>query len=534
MADVLLVGAEELENLGTRYLAAVLRAHGYAVELAAFSTSAETAAVVRQAAQLRPRLIGLSVIFQYRAPEFLALASELKRVLPQVHITTGGHFPTFTARELLRDNPALDSVVRGEGEYTLLELVQQIDAPETWDTIQGLSFRRDSRVHDNPPRPLIANLDTLPFPVRDTAPQVHLGIGYTPIVGSRGCYRDCAFCSIHSFYGASPGKIQRFRSVPNLVDEMELLYHTFGVRFYVFNDDEWFPGGKARLARVDALERELRRRGLDVMMSIKCRADDVEEGLFRRLLHMGVMRAYVGIESGSDHSLATLNKHTTVAQNRNALETLHRVGMLADFGMIFFDPDSTIEDVRANLDFFHEMAGAGQAPLSFGRMEVYAGTAIQARLQQEGRLTGNYLAWNYVIPDPRVELLFRLMIAAMWRRHYENDGLAKLCSVACYELTMYQYLLRERADRGLMDAVHRVVARVNNHSLAMLEEMLDFVSHENIHDVRRVNDQAAAWASRVNQFDFEVQEELAQVRHRIVQDALWATGGQDGPLAEAT
>ena len=288
--------------------------------------------------------------------------------------------------------------------------------------------------------------------MRDTPPQLHLGIGYSPIVGSRGCYRDCAFCSIHSFYGASPGKLQRFRSVPNLVDEMELLYHTFGVRFFVFNDDEWFPPGKARLARVDALERELRRRDLDVMMSIKCRADDVEEGLFRRLLDMGVVRAYVGVESGSDHSLATLNKHTTVAQNRDALETLHRVGMLADFGMIFFDPDSTVEDVRANLDFFHEMAGAGQAPLSFGRMEVYAGTPILARLQREGRLTGNYLAWNYIIPDPRVELLFRLMIATMWRRHYDSDGLAKLCSVACYELTMYTYLLRERADRRLMDA----------------------------------------------------------------------------------
>ena len=457
-------------------------------------------------------MIGLSVIFQYRAPEFLALASELKRVLPQVHITTGGHFPTFTARELLRDNPALDSVVCGEGEYTLLELVQQIDAPETWDTIQGLSFRRDSRIHDNPPRPLIANLDSLPFPVRDTAPQVHLGIGYTPIVGSRGCYRDCAFCSIHAFYGASPGKIQRFRSVPNLVDEMELLYHTFGVRFYVFNDDEWFPGGKARLARVDALERELRRRDLDVMMSIKCRADDVEEGLFRRLLDMGVMRAYVGIESGSDHSLATLNKHTTVAQNRNALETLHRVGMLADFGMIFFDPDSTVEDVRANLDFFHEMAGAGQAPLSFGRMEVYAGTAIQARLQQEGRLTGSYLAWNYVIPDPRVELLFRLMIATMWRRHYESDGLAKLCSVACYELTMYQYLLRERADRRPDGrGASRSSPRVNNHSLALLEEMFDFVSPRE-HLRRAAGERSGRGRGPVAStiFDFEVGQELAQ------------------------
>ena len=76
MLDVLLVGAEELENLGTRYLAAVLRQHGYSVELAAFSTADDAGAVVRQAKLARPRLIGLSVIFQYRAPEFLALAGE--------------------------------------------------------------------------------------------------------------------------------------------------------------------------------------------------------------------------------------------------------------------------------------------------------------------------------------------------------------------------------------------------------------------------------------------------------------------------
>ncbi len=508
MLDVLLVGAEELENLGTRYLAAVLRQHGYSVELAPFSTAGDMGTVVRWAQRARPRLLGLSIIFQYRAPEFLALAGELRRVLPETHITAGGHFPTFTASELLRDYSALDSVVRGEGELTLLELVQKLDSPEAWPTILGLSFRCDGRVVENPPRPLIANLDRLPFPARDTPPQHHLGIGFSPIVGSRGCYRDCAFCSIRSFYRASRGKVQRFRSVANLVDEMEMLYHTFGVCFFIFNDDEWFPAGKARLVRAAALDSELKRRGLDVIMSIKCRADDVTEDLFRRLLDMGVVRAYVGVESGSDHSLRTLNKRTTVAQNRQALEVLHKVGMLADFGLIFFDPESTAEDIRANLDFFHDMAGEGQAPLSFGRMEVYAGTPILDRLQSQGRLTGNYLAWNYTIPDPRVEMLFRLMIATMRHRHYANDGLAKQCSIAYYELTMYKYLLKERADPTLSEQLRQIVARVNNHSLTMLEEMFDFTLHENIYDANRVNDQAAAWASRINLFDLQVQAEL--------------------------
>jgi anaerobic magnesium-protoporphyrin IX monomethyl ester cyclase len=516
MLDVLLVGAEELENLSTRYLAAVLRQHGYSVELAAFSTADEMESVVQQAQETRPRLVGLSMIFQYRAPEFLALASNLRQVLPQAHITTGGHWPTFAAADLLRDNPALDSVVRGEGELTLLELMQRLDSPEAWHTILGLSFWRDGQIVESPPRPLIADLDSLPFPSRDTPPEYYLGIGLTPILGSRGCYRDCSFCSIHSFYGASAGPLQRFRSVPNLVDEMEMLYHTRNARFFIFNDDEWFPPGKMKLTRIDALEKELARRKLDVIMSIKCRADDVEQDLFRRLRDLGVVRAYIGIESGSDHSLRTLNKKTTADQNRQALEVLNKVGLLADFGLIFFDPESTVEDIRANLDFFHAMAGEGQAPLSFGRLEVYAGTPILARLQSEGRLTGDYLAWNYSIPDPRVEMLFRLMVATMRHRHYDNDGLGKQCFAACYELMIYQHL----HSQGAAELSHRlrdIVARVNNHSLTMLQEMFDFTLHENIYDATVVNDRAAQWASRVNLFDLHMQAELGSWRSQVAQ-----------------
>jgi hypothetical protein len=300
---------------------------------------------------------------------------------------------------------------------------------------------------------------------------------------------------------------------------MEVLYHTFRVRFFIFNDDEWFPAGRARLARVADLESALKQRRLDVIMSVKCRADDVTEDLFCRLLDMGVVRSYVGIESGSDHSLRTLNKKTTVAQNRRALEVLHKVGMLADFGLIFFDPDSTIEDIRANLDFFHDMAGEGQAPLSFGRMEVYAGTPILERLQSEGRLTGDYMAWNYVMPDPRVEMLFRLMIATLRHRVYDNDGLGKQCSIACYELMMYKYILGTQADPLLSEQVRDIVARVNNHSLTVLEEMFDFVLRENIYDAKLVNDQAAAWASRVNLFDLQMQAELENWKAQVAQNA---------------
>jgi anaerobic magnesium-protoporphyrin IX monomethyl ester cyclase len=518
MVDALLIGAEELENLATRYLAAVLRSHGFSVELAAFSTAGDMDAVLRQAGRMRPRLAGLSIIFQYRTPEFMALAGELRRVLPEAHLTAGGHFPTFAAAELLRDFPALDSVVRGEGELTLLELMQRLNDRGAWPAIRGLSFRHDGRIVANPPRPLIADLDSLPFPQRDTPPQQHLGFGYSPILGSRGCTHDCAFCSIHSFYRHGGGPPQRFRSVANLVDEMSALRDRFNVRFFVFNDDEWFPPGRgARLERIDAFEAELRRRGLNVIMSIKCRADDVEVDLFRRLLDIGVVRAYIGVESGSDRSLQTLNKHTTADQNRRALEALQHVGMLADFGLIFFDPDSTVEDVRANLDFLREMGGTGLAPLSFGRMEVYAGTPIEARLLCEGRLSGSYFAWNYAIVEPRVEMLWRLMIAAMHHRQHDNRGLAKQCSVAYYELMMYRHLHADRYQPVLAESLRQIVARVNNHSLAIFEEMFDFTLHDDIRSVARVNDLATACATRVNLFDLEVSAELAAWRDAVAE-----------------
>jgi anaerobic magnesium-protoporphyrin IX monomethyl ester cyclase len=522
MLDVLLVGAEELENLGTRYLAAVLRQHGFSVQLAAFSTEADGPAVIDLARRTLPRLVGLSLIFQYRAPEFLRLAADLRRELPGAHITVGGHFPSFADAELLDLSPDLDSVVRGEGEYTLLELVQRLDDRQSWSGIHGLSFRQGGRVMRTPPRPLIRDLDTLPFPARDTPPQQDLGMGFSPILGSRGCHCNCSFCSISAFYGASGGSSQRFRSVANMAEEMEDLYRRFGVRFFVFNDDEWFPAGRARVDRVNALASELRRRQLDAIMSIKCRADDVEEDLFRRLLEMGVVRAYVGVESGSDHSLRTLNKHTTAAQNERALETLNKVGILADFGLIFFDPDSTVEDIQANLGFFHRMAGDGQAPLSFGRLEVYAGTPILHRLQREGRLSGDFLAWNYTISDPRVELLFRLMVTTMRHRHYDSDGLSKQCSMSCYRLAMYKHVMGTQADPRLADDLRGMVARLNNHSLALLEDMLRFTMSEDIYEVNRVNDQAAVWAGQVNLYDMAAMAEVNDWQGRLESDATRA------------
>jgi len=112
---------------------------------------------------------------------------------------------------------------RAKGELTLLELVQQLDAPETWDSILGLSFRRADRGRQQRAAPTRRRSRHAAVPFARYAAAESSRHRRSPIVGSRGCYRDCAFCSIRAFYGGSRGSLQRFRSVPNLVNEMEML-----------------------------------------------------------------------------------------------------------------------------------------------------------------------------------------------------------------------------------------------------------------------------------------------------------------------
>jgi hypothetical protein len=112
------------------------------------------------------------------------------------------------------------------------------------------------------------------------------------------------------------------------------------------------------------------------------------------------------------------------------------------------------------------------------------------------------------------------MITAMRRRQYEDTGLCKQCSIAYYELTMFRYLHADCYDPLLGDRLKDIVARVNNHSLAILEEMFDFTLHGDICDHELVNDRAVDWATRVNTFDLAVEVELSRWRELVTSRVL--------------
>jgi hypothetical protein len=339
----------------------------------------------------------LSLAFQWRAKDFLALAMALRDGSYRGHLTAGGHFATFTAREILADFPELDSIVRQEAEETLVSLARAVACGDSrLSEIPGLALRDPAT--GTPyltPQPALPDLATLPPPDRSGEPAQCFGHGIAPLVGSRGCYANCTFCCIAAWHEESqPGKRYRLRSVEDIADEMVVLQRTRGIDIFVFHDDNFFvPGHKKNAERFSALADALEARGIGPFATVvKARPTDVHPEVFRILKErLRCIRVYVGIETDADQGLVTLGRWSSSPKNHKAIELVRALDLYTCFNMLLFDPDTTVESLERNIDF---MRAAADFPFNFGRVELYAGTPLLDRMLREGRCWGDYMQWD--------------------------------------------------------------------------------------------------------------------------------------------
>lgn len=397
---VLLVGPDLESNLSLLYLASSLRAAGHVPVVAPFNAWDDAPAVLEAAREAD--LVGLSMCFQVRAPEFLALAEALKADVPDRPVVAGGHHASCAAAELLENHHALDVVVIHEGEDALVALANLgaalvARAPE----VPGVAFRRGGRAAFSAPRPIREDLDGLPRPDRSGPARLLCGVPTAYVMGSRGCVSDCDYCCITTLHRLAPGPRFRQRSPADVADEMADLYHRRGVRQFVFHDDNFLvPSQAHNRARIEALDAVLRARGVrDIGLVLKCSPRDADRAILERLRSMGLLRIFMGIESASACGLASIGRRQTIEQNERALATTEALGISAQYTLIVFHPEATIESMLADLDF----AGRHPAhPLNYCRAEVYSGTPLEARMVAAGRAEGSYLGRIYRYTDDRV------------------------------------------------------------------------------------------------------------------------------------
>ncbi len=431
MASVALIGPEIEENLSLRYIASSLAAAGHETDIVPFNQAGDFPFALERILANDPILVGISLAFQWRANDFLALAVALRERGYKGHITLGGHFATFAASNIIVDFPEVSSICRQEAEETVVSLTQALVAAEAsgkapeLSEIPGLALRTDDGRPLLTPHPRLPDLAKLPRPDRRGEPAACFGHGISPLVSSRGCYANCSFCCIAAWHEQSlPGKRYRIREVDDVADEMVDMQRTRGIEIFVFHDDNFFvPGHKRNFERFSALADALEKRGIGKYATVvKARPTDVDPKVFDVLKHrLHCIRAYIGIETDADQGLETLRRWSPAKQNKKSIDLARKLDLYTCFNILLFDPDTTLEDIETNIAFFRY---AAEFPSNFGRVELYAGTPLLARMQREGRTRGDYMQWDYDLGSPEMERCFSLTMTAFHERNFGNNALS--------------------------------------------------------------------------------------------------------------
>lgn len=427
------------EHLGLGYLAAELRNKGYQVEIMdAALLRWSVRKTCRNILKKAPDILGISVV-QQAVKNTLAMVEFLRKKKINSYICLGGHFPTLKTKKLLEECPLVDCVVCGEGDITFPQLVQRVLERGNWKGVKGIGYREGERIKVNSPRPLVENLDELPFPARDTLPFVLRWGRNAMLITSKGCYGKCIFCGPRAFYQRCPGRKWRGRSAENVVEELRLLYQNWGVRTVDFLDDNFFGPGDAGKKRAGDIARGIIRQNLPVRFSIECRADNIDKKLFFLLKKAGLYEVRIGIESGVQRLLDRYQKGVSVADNKRAIQILKDLNIDCRVGFIPADPWMSFEDFLKNGQFLRDVG----SPTAFNitRLSVVAGAPLESILREEGKLIEkSFYDFDYHFSDRKVSFLYSIYRAIQIAQNLYHRLISRI-RIAVYDL---RYFLKGR------------------------------------------------------------------------------------------
>lgn len=334
--------------LGLGYIASTLMAEGFKVGIVDAAIENLALRDIREIIRREdPRLLGVSAA-TYTYKNALKIAKLAKEVDDSIFTVLGGPHVTFKADEALNEE-AVDGVVRGEGEYTILDLVRVLLHGGSLRDVAGLSFTLPGGRHvHNADRPLIRDLDSLPFPARKTLP---LNLYRIPasIITSRGCPYNCIFCAAKALSGG----IYRVRSPENVVAEVEEILRIIRPDF-LFIADDTFTVFRDRTERIAEKLREMGLRWV-----CESRVNTVNREVINILAESGCFSIQFGVESGSQKILDSIGKGITVEQVRRAVRWCLEAGIQPVCSFMVPHPEDTWETIGETERFMEELRKLG-------------------------------------------------------------------------------------------------------------------------------------------------------------------------------
>ncbi len=349
--------------LGIIELAAYLESRDKSVDIEVIDCQAERLSwkgLERRIESSNPDIVAPSALATCNAYTVLRAVTTAKRVNPDIKTVVGGQHFTATVQENLESYPEIDIIVREEGEQTFSDLVAESKKRKpSFSKVMGISFRHEDKIIHNPTRPLIENLDDLPFPgyhfVTEHLDKYHFTLmagkkQYALIEGSRGCPHKCTFCSQWKHWRGT----WRVKSPKRIADEFEYCYTEFGSRFLWLTDDNFGLGKHAY-----HLCNEIRKRGIadDIMWFMQARCDDIikHQDVLPKMRRAGNRWMLVGIESGSKAMLKSFHKKINPEDAKQAMKLLKKNDIFAQATFVIGERKDSYESITALREFVNHI-----------------------------------------------------------------------------------------------------------------------------------------------------------------------------------
>jgi len=337
--------------LGIAYIASVLEKSGHLVQVIdQYADNMTNKNLLDFIYRSNPDAIGFSCLSN-SIPAARILCEEIKKIRPAIKIILGNIHPTVLPENTLKTVPA-DIIVRGEGELTILELLEYLENKKDLTEVKGITYRNNGTILHNPDRPMIKDLDDLPYPAwhhfnlkkYNTLPLLGFKDIYLPIQSMRGCSHRCYFCAQDRvFHGV------RIRKVKKIVDEIEYFHGKLGIKFFRFNDPYFPINPQYGFEFCD----ELISRGLNkrIKWVIESRVDVLNDQLCSRMKEAGLSLIAFGFESGSENILNKINKRITLNDSQVIMNSA-REAKLNTFGCFILGlPGENQSSCRQTIDF---------------------------------------------------------------------------------------------------------------------------------------------------------------------------------------
>jgi radical SAM superfamily enzyme YgiQ (UPF0313 family) len=304
----------------------------------------------------KPKIVGITATI-ITVPCIFNIAKIVKKADSNIKVVVGGPAAT-TIPDYVLGNEQVDYLVYGEGEETMADLTEHIlnnnTSPEALKKVNGIIFKHAGEIIKTPLRPLVQDINKLPFPDResmfvlDKKKQIRKVYSNGDILTSRGCPYLCKFCACYTIWGT---RTPRARSVENIMQELEYLVKTYRQKSFIFWDDLFTVNKK----RVIEFCEELIKRKLNIKWICLARLNNLDREMLDIMKKAGCIQIQVGVESGSDKMLKFIGKNLTISVINEKAQIINdaTVNWLAFFIIGF--PTETKEEIKQTLNYIEKI-----------------------------------------------------------------------------------------------------------------------------------------------------------------------------------